>query len=49
MGLRKHEGQGCILADDMYVISLHFRRISLTREFYSGGWGKRCRFLFALK
>lgn len=28
MGLRKHEGQGCILADEMFGLALSFRRWS---------------------
>lgn len=28
MGLRKHEGQGCILADEMYVVFSNFAGLS---------------------
>jgi len=30
MGLRKHEGQGCILADEMYVGTFNYSRRTFT-------------------
>ena len=27
MGLREHDGQGCILADEMYAVMLHMFEI----------------------
>lgn len=46
MGLRKHEGQGCILADEMYAT---FSKIIATLPECSferaiGGWGKHSRY-----
>ena len=37
MGLRKHEGQGCILADEMYVLCMAFPALLIT--FFSSSQG----------
>jgi len=36
MGLRKHEGQGCILADEMYVDIFHASHRTFTEP--KGAW-----------
>lgn len=41
MGLRKHEGQGCILADAMYVSS--FFLLHRGSNILKGAWGKHYR------
>jgi len=44
MGLRKHEGQGCILADEMYVDIFHASHRTFPElHGTQGGLAKRCR------
>ena len=42
MGLRKHEGQGCILADEMYVSAPVFK-LSCRSDALLGEWVKHYR------
>lgn len=49
MGLRKHEGQGCILADEMCSISFHMNPANIEGICNStGDWGKPSRFVLSM-
>jgi DNA repair and recombination protein RAD54B len=43
MGLRKHEGQGCILADEMLVSDPRSALLILTASVNKGDWEKPFR------
>lgn len=46
MGLRRHEGQGCILADEMYVFTLAVAAMSLILRFQGSGENPSGMFFF---
>ena len=49
MGLRKHEGQGCILADEMCDIWFHMFYAYIEGICIStGDWEKRSRFVWSI-
>jgi hypothetical protein len=39
MGLRKHEGQGCILADEMFVLC--YKQLAADHHLLTGVWERR--------